>query len=640
MTPVEARVAESVEHVVARVPFAGEELVVGRVALDHRPVFGASTLRRGERTLRAWEAVDARPWPAHPLPAADARALVASRIPGGRVGAAAVEGFLPVGGGLEPVFRVDAVLPGPSVWALYVSAEDGRPLGAERTSREARGRVYATNPLDSGTMVVDLPGIGGELLDGPLVRSRSCAAWTDGGSALSLADCTAFARHAVADDAGDFLYFSAPGSYRDPFAEVHLYFHADRFSRWLDDRYGLRLPYAPLWANANFPLANAFFGDFDLDGVPEVSFGTDAPTGTDFAYDADVVYHELGHAVVAEWAPSLPFLSGDAVGLEWAGGSVNEGLADVFSMIHAPDPWTGEFAGSAFGEVAIRDLTEQRRCPDDLVGEVHADGEIFASFGWQLVSDPEVGPDLVAELLAGVVPRLAADVTWERIGAAVRAAADDLERGGLAGDRAHAAILAHLEASGMESCGRVIPLDGGATAELLLVNAGLLGPLARLPGGAGLSIDVPADAQGVVVTASGFEGPAGMGFALYGRWGEPVGHEFTVVEALGLGFATPVTYDFVVEGGAAEGLELELGSGDGPELRPGDTLYLSVASVNQGPLAPLDFVYARLDVEAEVLLPPAAPPAPTGCATGGPATGLTAVLAGLLAISRRGARGR
>lgn len=635
MEPLPSPVVEIVER--ARVPFAGADFVVGDVRSDGRPVLGASTLERGGETVRGAPSVPAAAWPARPIGPDAAIAAVRSAVPADRVGARPVEAFRDVRGRLAPVYRVDAVLPGPSVWSFSVQATDGRILAAEQTSREARGRVYEGSPLTSGTAVVELPGAGA-VLEGPYARSRSCGAWSDAGDPLTLASCDAFTRYAAPDEAGDYLYFPAPASYRDPFAEVHLYFHADAFSRWLDDRYGLTFTFAPIWANANFPLANAFYGDFDLDGAPEVSFGTDPATGTDFAYDTDVVRHELGHAVVDAWAPSLPSLSGDAIGLEWAGGSVNEGIADVFAMIHAPDPLTGEFAGSAFGASAIRDLERPRRCPDDLVGEVHADGEIFASFGWRLVSDPEVGPDLTAELLAGVVPRLGADVTWERVGRAVRRAADDLRRAALVGDRAHDAILAHLEASGMETCGRVIPLERGP-ADLLVANLGLLGPLARIPGGAQLSVDVPPDAEGVVASVEGFTAPAGMGYAIYGRWGEPVGHEFTAVEALGLGFATPATYDFVVDAGSAPRLTIPVGEEDGPALRPGERLFLSVASVNQGGLTPLDFQFAALTVSAEVLRPAPAAPQPTGCATAGAPLG-AAVAALVALVSRRGGRAR
>jgi hypothetical protein len=637
MSPAPALPTPFAEVRQVEVPFAGGLAVVGLPAVGDRPLFGEATLHRDHVALRTVLPAAVAPWPARAITPQRARDAVTAALPRARTGERPVEGYRRSGDALVPVYQVDTLLPGPSAWVFWVSAADGVVVGGARTSRDATGRVYGGSPFTSGTELVQLPGVEGALLDGPYVRARSCDEWTVGGSLFSLTSCEALGRHAVADQGGDFLFFPAPASYVDPFAEVHLYFHADHFSRWLDDRYGLTFPYAPIWANANFPLANAFFGDFDLDGVPEISFGTDDPTGTDFAYDADVVYHELGHAVVGEWAPTLPFLGADEYGLEWAGGAVNEGIADVFSMLHSPDPLTGEFAGSAFGERAIRDLERPRRCPDDLKGEVHADGEIFASFGWQLVSDPLVGPDLVAELLAGTIPQLGSDVSWDGIGRAVHAAADDLRRVGFTGDRAHEAILAHLEASGMEGCGRVIPLDGGAVADLLLVNGGLLGELARLPGGAQLSLDVPADAEGVLVTVSGFSAVDGMGWAVYGRWGEPVEHTFTVVDLLGIGFATPVVTDdtFVVEGGDAPSLSFGLGGPDALEVRPGETLYLSVASVNQGSLTLLDFQYGRIAVEAAPVGPPELP-SPSGC-THGPGAPAVLGIAAVIARRRRAA---
>lgn len=601
----------------APAPFAGRDGAVVRLAIDGRPVFGGSVRERDGIRVRDL-AGRAAPWPRQPV--TDAADRVARLVPpGSRLAAAPIEGYRATPGGLEPVLRVHAVLPGPAAWAFDVSAVDGRVVRAERTSREAVGRVYEGSPFTSGTAEVALPGIDGEVLDGPRVRARSCDRWTSGTSLFSLSTCDGFGRHAVADEDGDFVWFPSPASYRDPFAEVTLYWHADRFVSWMDERYGLRFPFGPIWANANFPLANAFFGDFDLDGIPEVSFGTHAATGTDFAYDADVVYHELGHGVVSLWAPDLPFVGGDTVGLDWTGGSINEGFADVFSLLHEPDPLAAEYAGSAFGERAIRDLSSLRRCPDDLVGEVHADGMIVGSLGWALVSDPAVGPDAVSELLAGTIPALGPGVDWARVGEAFHEAADELHRAGGLDDAGHAAVLAHLAATGMEGCERVIPLDDGRRVHQLLINGGLLGPLARLPGGAQFSIEVPPRAQGVVVDASRFQAVEDMGFAVYGRWGEPVGHEFVEVEALGLGFATPAAWDFVVDSGPGDRIRIPLG-GYGPELHRGETLYLSVATVNLGTMTPFDFQYASIDVSAEILAPPGPPTGvpgaePAGCAT-------------------------
>jgi hypothetical protein len=621
----------------ARAPFAGHEVEVRRLEVAGHPVWGAADVVRDGEVIHGPAIAPTEDWPRFDLGEDGALAAVSAALPGHRTSPRATREWVLLGDALVPALRVQVLLPGPAVWAVHVHAVDGTILRSDLVSRAARGRVYEGSPLTSGVVTVELPGVDGPTLDGPWVRARSCDAWAIGGSLFSSTSCEALARHATADAAGDFLFPATPAAFGDPFAEVHLYWHADHFVRWLDARYGLRLPYGPIWANANFPMSNAFFGDFDLDGVPEVSFGTDTRTGTDFAYDADVVYHELGHAVVGEWAPGLPFLSGDAVGMDWTGGSLNEGLADIFSMVHATDPYLAEYAGSAYGERAIRDLERPRRCPDDLLGEVHADGEIVASFGWQLVADPDVGPDVVSELLAGAVPGLGGDVTWERVGAAFHRAADDLWAAGGVSDAGHDAFLAHLAASNLEGCGRVVPLDDGRVVPQLLVNGGLLGPLERMPGGVGFSVEVPADATAVLVDVEEFQAADGMGFAVYGRWDEPVGHEATVVDALGLGFATPAEFDFVVDGVGSE-LHLEVG-GEGPELQPGRTLFLSLASVNQGSLAPFDFQYGSLTLRAHVERPTPRPaPDPAGCATA--PGGLAAALTALLLLRRRASTGR
>src|SRR5690606_8484190 len=143
---------------------------------------------------------------------------------------------------------------------------------------------------------------------------------------------------------GDYLFTPDPASGDDPFGEVQLYYHLDRVSAWVEDRYGF-FHDEPIVGRLNFPMTNAFFGDFDGDGRGDVSFGT-SEDGHDFAYDADVVYHEFGHSLV-DGLGSPGFLNADAIGLDWVGGGLNEGSADVLAMLLTLDPLMAEYAGQA-----------------------------------------------------------------------------------------------------------------------------------------------------------------------------------------------------------------------------------------------------------------------------------------------------
>jgi hypothetical protein len=614
--------------------FAGGARWVGRPVVDGIEVLGAA------QVLATDPAGDVR-WerPPPPLPAQrwvgiDVRRAVAAVEP---VTAAfgpamwtprAERAWWWRDGALVPVWAVDlATASPPTTWRLLVAAADGRALALTQTSRTARGRVYPVSPAKSEVALVELPNLRSDVaLVGAQVVASSCDAWTRSDSLFGLTTCDAGSGHAIPNGDGDYLYPPDPSGLRDPFAEVNAYYHVDRMSSWLADCCGLSLPYAPIRANVNFEWANAFFGDFDGDGVPDVSFGQDEVTGVDLGYDGDVVYHELGHAVVGVLAPELGFVAGDGVGLQWAPGAVNEGAADIWAMLMTGDPQVGEYAGAAFDQPAIRDLSALRRCPDDLGGEVHLDGEILASFGWALIDDPRVGPEVVRELLLGATPLWGPGLDWAGVGESLAVTADDLLAASAIDGATHARIAEVLDESGLVGCGRVVSLAPGVPVVQYLLTGGLAGDLERLPGGVGLSIDVPDAAVAVSIDVSEFLGDPELGWAVYGRVGEPVGHEFTVIDAIGLGFAVPTVYDWLVDGEGAERFEV-------PALPRGETLYLSVSSRNLGGLAPFVFDFGRitLAVEVEEATAPLAPEAAAGCgcATGPRSWPLGALLFGM-----------
>src|SRR5262249_8253367 len=130
------------------------------------------------------------------------------------------------------------------------------------------------------------------------------------------------------------------------------------------------------------PLDNAYFTD-QCDGTlgPTMIFGQGSEV--DFAYDADVIYHELGHGIVAMLAPlGLTQLSLRPDGVTTDAGAINEALADYVSVMITEDPVLAEYVGrfwSALDFPYIRNAENDFRCPDDIVGEPHGDGEPLMS---------------------------------------------------------------------------------------------------------------------------------------------------------------------------------------------------------------------------------------------------------------------
>ena len=88
---------------------------------------------------------------------------------------------------------------------------------------------------------------------------------------------------------------------------------------------------------------------------------------------ADVVYHEYGHAI-----NNARYNSGSGM---W-NGALNEGFADVWAFTITNSPFIGQGWDLVDPSINIRDYQDRKIYPQDLVGEVHADGEIIAGCFW------------------------------------------------------------------------------------------------------------------------------------------------------------------------------------------------------------------------------------------------------------------
>ena len=485
----------------------------------------------------------------------------------------------------------------PSNWRVLVDAHDGTILRSTRTSWDADGNVYPSNPSSSEAERVELPNLtGADWLDGTYAFVNSCDDWQESGSnsLFGGGECVAVSPHATPDAGGHFLYTIDAASLDDPMAEVQMYYHLDKVAAWFDDNLGFAHGEA-IEGIVNFSYRNAFFGDADDDGVGEVAFGQYQQI--DFAYDGDVVAHEFGHSVISRVVQAA-FIGADEYGLEWAPGSLNEGSADLFSIALYGDPQLGEYAGAGFGSSGpVRDVEADRRCPDDLYGEVHRDGMIWGALGWNLMDDDRIGHDLTATLVFGAVLTWPSDVTWDVAGSSLLDSADDLLAAGQIDASQRAAIEEHVTAAGVVACERVIALDDGVESTQLLVNGGLSGDFARVPATAQLSIDAPEGTRDIRFRVREWRAPTPeMGWAIYVRRGSHVVHDIATL--LGFDFPVPAVYDFVVEG-TGDGVDIELGADTDPPLVPGATYYFSIASTNLGGLQPFAFTNAEIMVSGD-----------------------------------------
>jgi hypothetical protein len=115
---------------------------------------------------------------------------------------------------------------------------------------------------------------------------------------------------------------------------------------------------------------NAFFsGGFS----PSINFYAEGNGCQATAKIPDVAYHEYGHAI-----NNARYNSGSGM----SNGALNEGYADIWAFSLTDSPFIGLGWDLVDPTYSIRDYQDRKVYPQDLVGEVHADGEIIAGCFW------------------------------------------------------------------------------------------------------------------------------------------------------------------------------------------------------------------------------------------------------------------
>lgn len=505
-------------------------------------------------------------------------------------------------------------------WDVLLDDEDGTALAARPVHRSARGSWFPTNPVLDDPGTTELLGlVDGEALEGARADVRWCTDWVITDGLLGTRRCDAHTRHAQPDAAGDFLYEPDPAGEADPFAESHLYAQVDTVRRWYEGLIGLPWT-APIRVYGGFAMSNAFYGDFDADGVADISFGR-GQADVDFGYDGDVVVHELGHAV-NDRLGDLGWARSTDQGLDWTGGAAEEGFADAWTLLRTGDPLVGEYAGIAFDRPAIRDLSVPLRCDAHRVGQSHRDGQLVGHLVWTLLEDGAVSPEVLGPWLALAVARITPDSDWDAIGGALADAAVTLVADGTLDDAGLDAIVEAIAAVGLPGCATAVRVTSGQPRPVYLFHPGLKSePFAEVVAGIDHQLVVPEGAGRVTVRITGPDTEdLGLGWTLYGRVDQPVQVEPVTDPALGLGGGRAVAWDTRVEGASREvvvrwpvvppGVPAPPGT-----LRPGQTLHLSLAARDLGTMPVLSSPagFAMLEVTAQ-----SGAASPGACAHTGP----------------------
>ncbi len=528
-----------------------------------RPLPMSPALARGRlehRTLEAHGVPIRGAWQAVRIEDDGAEQIVASRLPTAapqlrpdqaRVSAEAVPGLLAAHRGRaqepalerppalvyvlvlgQPVLAWEAQLaftswPEPSRATVWVSAATGRVLREVERVQSSRARAFLENPSKTPEPVelelVDLHVTdAGHPLTGPRVQSFNCVAEEPAEISPWHDDDECYPVQLVRSDADGNFFVPLPDvvveadnvADSDPYAELSMYVHAERFIEAMRAKGVLeyRCALSSMLANVRSlepsarydwsPLDNAYYTDqCDPEKGPTMLFGQGSQV--DFGYDGDVVYHELGHGMVAHLAPEgltdLRLRSDATVSDAVA---INEGLADYFAVMLTDDPHLAEYVGRFWAGgngPFIRDAENGKACPEQTINESHADGEPLTAALW--ATRKRLSPAGKAALDAVVLEALAVlppDCDFETIAGALVASA---ERRGELGSDDLVLLQRSLEARGLVDCPRVID-------DPELVRSGRVMYLRRVddsispfyPGPMQLRYEVPANAHDMVVT--------------------------------------------------------------------------------------------------------------------------------------------
>jgi hypothetical protein len=221
------------------------------------------------------------------------------------------------------------------------------------------------------------------------------------------------------DTGGGFVYTRDD----DRFEQVMAYYWVTQAQLYLQSLgFGSTLP--AVNARQQLIRINQFGGDnsFYRNGTKKLTL-TLGKGGVDDGEDAEVILHEYGHSIQDDQVPGF--------GSTLEAGAIGEGFGDYFAVTvsnhYAPTPDPACVADwdsvSYTVEVphCLRRVDEDKTYPEDLVGEVHADGEIWSRALWDIRQ--ALGPQLADTIIILAQFDFAPDTTMRQAAAATIATA-------------------------------------------------------------------------------------------------------------------------------------------------------------------------------------------------------------------------
>ena len=328
------------------------------------------------------------------------------------------------------------------------------------------GLVFEATPADADAVARELVGLpkGATHLEGESFIVHTCM------SPECFDDASALSFLAQADDAGDFLIEPVVDvtAGPDPAAEVNAYFHFEAFlERFRELGFpGLDEPahvILDVWLDldGDGERDEFFAGATEIFGRPGIVMGTVGDRN--LAYDPDVFGHEFTHIVTGVSCDASLESALDPTGPSIAAGALREGTADFFAASFMDDPEIGEYSTEPLGAPYFSSVDNDASCPLWLVGEAHADGQIWSGALWEIRD--AVGAALLEQAVFDVLRELPIRSTLPAVFTALRELlAPDLD------DAAMDAFDDVVAARGIELCRGVAPLDVGTAAPLWVLG--------------------------------------------------------------------------------------------------------------------------------------------------------------------------
>ncbi len=276
-------------------------------------------------------------------------------------------------------------------WEIFVDAETGLIIWIHDLTEyyDGSGKVFDPDPLTTAQHYYGSDGFedNGDQDHTALNNQRITLTLQDieysvptyylNGPYITILDFEAPTVPPVTSNDGNFYYTRSQSGFED----VMVYYNIDKIQRYLQSMGFINIQNNTIEADPHG--LNGADNSHYLPGTNRLAFGEG---GVDDAEDADVIWHEYGHAIQHDQITgSFEYelrAMGEGFGDYWAGSYsalISSWESDfVFT-------WDAGITPSGYGAIWDgRRLDEDKHYPEDLVGQVHDDGEIWSAALWDI----------------------------------------------------------------------------------------------------------------------------------------------------------------------------------------------------------------------------------------------------------------